>query len=443
MTENTIKDYGFRTPKIETDHWIYGASPLSTYPDVLPSGDWRPYKIAYEYQAENFETYGCTVYGGENQIEFYLKMLTGIEHNYDERYNYNLIRIDPIFRGADPQLFYESVRNDGLTEGVLPPVKTISEFMSPRPIPEDIKIKGRKWEWNFNHAWLWTNGLNKEQCIALLTAGLKKSPVAVSVTAWMQDENGLYIDNGMPNSHWCICIALDGDKPVVYDTYDQSIKTLHPDHNIQVAKVIYLTRKLTEEKRVFFLSWLKDILVQLGIIQQKVNELKVSEKPVSDAVSPPITQPLKVTTESVETVIPIKKEEFPRYQWDTIEHTRISVRKICDEEELTLMQKNETCDICGCESGFNIKAIGRIDPRDRGLFQWNSKWHPEITDEIAFNPEKNARLGARAVKAGKAMTFWSASAKCWNKGGKYNNTFGAVCSEKEIYEWLEQELKNI
>lgn len=41
------------------------------------------------------------------------------------------------------------------------------------------------------------------------------------------------------------------------------------------------------------------------------------------------------------------------------------------------------------ESSFNTKAINvnRGGSIDRGLFQWNDRWHPEILDECAFDLE--------------------------------------------------------
>ena len=45
-----------------------------------------------------------------------------------------------------------------------------------------------------------------------------------------------------------------------------------------------------------------------------------------------------------------------------------------------------------CESNFNPDAKNQ-NPNgtlDRGLFQWNDYYHPEITDRCAFDPECSA-----------------------------------------------------
>jgi len=44
------------------------------------------------------------------------------------------------------------------------------------------------------------------------------------------------------------------------------------------------------------------------------------------------------------------------------------------------------CRQINLESGFDPAAVGNVDPRDRGLVQINSYWHPEVTDEKAFDP---------------------------------------------------------
>ena len=72
--------------------------------------------------------------------------------------------------------------------------------------------------------------------------------------------------------------------------------------------------------------------------------------------------------------------------------------------------------VAGCESGFNPK-ITLYNPgsnsTDRGLFQWNNVYHPEITDAMAFDPKESTIAFCNAVKAGKLQNFWLASKNCW------------------------------
>jgi len=91
----------------------------------------------------------------------------------------------------------------------------------------------------------------------------------------------------------------------------------------------------------------------------------------------------------------------PKYNWSTKNAIRHSVRVICDEEGFTLEQKNTMYATIGAESNFNLHAVnynknsaGVITSTDRGLCQWNDRYHgSEITADEAFNnPEKAVKL---------------------------------------------------
>lgn len=73
--------------------------------------------------------------------------------------------------------------------------------------------------------------------------------------------------------------------------------------------------------------------------------------------------------------------------------------------------------IAKCESGLNAKAvnINKTGSKDRGLYQWNDYYHPEITDGMAFDPEMATDLFLKAVNDGN-ISWWNASRPCW--GGK-------------------------
>lgn len=110
----------------------------------------------------------------------------------------------------------------------------------------------------------------------------------------------------------------------------------------------------------------------------------------------------------------------PKYLWDTRERVIHSIRLICDEELLTLEQKNTLCATIHCESGFNTKAIcrnkdvnGVLRSTDWGICQWNDYWHgKEITpDQSMNNPEKAVRLMCK---------YWKQNLRkqwvCYSKG---------------------------
>lgn len=115
--------------------------------------------------------------------------------------------------------------------------------------------------------------------------------------------------------------------------------------------------------------------------------------------------------------------ETPKYDWSTPTAARHSVRVICDEEGLTLEQKNTLCATVACESGFNIHAkhynfskSGKLLSTDFGLAQWNDYYHgAEITpDEAEYNPAKAIRL---------MCAYWKRNQrKLW------------VCYDRKMYE---------
>lgn len=71
--------------------------------------------------------------------------------------------------------------------------------------------------------------------------------------------------------------------------------------------------------------------------------------------------------------------------------------------------------VAGCESGFNpaVQHLNSDGSVDRGLYQINSKWHPEITAAVAFDAEKATQFFCDAFKAGH-LSWWNASKKCWD-----------------------------
>lgn len=63
------------------------------------------------------------------------------------------------------------------------------------------------------------------------------------------------------------------------------------------------------------------------------------------------------------------------------------------------------------ESGGNPRAVGvnadRWRSRDRGLWQINDHWHPEVSDAVAFSPKGNAGAAYRISGSGTNWSPWS------------------------------------
>ncbi len=163
---------------------------------------------------------------------------------------------------------------------------------------------------------------------------------------------------------------------------------------------------------------------QIKLIEKKKEEEKIIES-ISDEL-PPVEPVMEQPWEDNQAIYeleernPIETQEAERKkfeaQWGTYENIIISIKKIAVEEGV---DEELACRVAKCESGLDLKAKRINNDKhksiDRGLFQWNSYWHPEITDEMAYNPEIACRKFCNAVKNGK-LNWWSASKKCWNKG---------------------------
>lgn len=89
------------------------------------------------------------------------------------------------------------------------------------------------------------------------------------------------------------------------------------------------------------------------------------------------------------------------------------IRKVAAQEKV---DPDLAVRVAKCESKLNEKAV-HTNPkgsRDRGLFQINDKYHPDVSDEEAFNPILSAEFFCKAFKAGH-LNWWNATKKCWEK----------------------------
>jgi hypothetical protein len=92
------------------------------------------------------------------------------------------------------------------------------------------------------------------------------------------------------------------------------------------------------------------------------------------------------------------------------------------EELIRMIAKQEGVDpdlavrVARCESLLDPKAINinKDGSKDRGLYQINDKYHPEITDEQAFDPIYATKFFCKAYKEGK-LSWWNATRECWQK----------------------------
>lgn len=76
--------------------------------------------------------------------------------------------------------------------------------------------------------------------------------------------------------------------------------------------------------------------------------------------------------------------------------------------------------VASCEGGLVNPNVIRTNTDshksiDRGIFQFNSYWQPQITDTQAFDPAQATQAFCDEVKAGNLLTLWHLSQPCWSK----------------------------
>jgi len=239
-----MTNYGLKLEDIEVTKEDYKFGFNLSRETLMPDGQWDEFLPVFEPQSSTYETYGCTVWGGQNQIETYMNRVFGFEPNYSERYNYILAKISP--PGASPTDAYETFRKKGLiNQEQLPYPNTYEEFLTPKPMDMKYIEEGEKWlqAYDFKHEWVRSNDMH-----AIVKHALRFSPIAISVSAWFE-KDGVYVDMGTPNNHWCLAYGYEGDKIKVFDSYDHSKKLLSPDHTIKYAKRILITKRTGERKK--------------------------------------------------------------------------------------------------------------------------------------------------------------------------------------------------
>lgn len=113
----------------------------------------------------------------------------------------------------------------------------------------------------------------------------------------------------------------------------------------------------------------------------------------------------------------------PKYDWSTPAACKHTIRVICDEEGLTVEEKNKLDATINGESGYKLDARrdnylnGKVWSTDWGLCQWNDYYHgKEITpDEAVHNPEKAVRLMCKYWKRGQCNLWVAYSSGAYKK----------------------------
>ena len=155
-----------------------------------------------------------------------------------------------------------------------------------------------------------------------------------------------------------------------------------------------------------FFQWIDDVLVNFFYdpLETSVENLPMN-KPVETKAEDSTTNPKEASNGM-----------FGPFLWTPPTAARHSVRVICDEEGLTLEQKNTLCATVGGESGWTPTAIGPQNydgTRDYGICQINEKfWIGQnktfpSKEYVLSNPEACIRWMCKEWKAGN-RNWWIA-----------------------------------
>lgn len=239
-----LEPHGLLESTILPEDYIFGGT--TKMPDVIlrPDGQWDNDLPEKELQNKGFETNACTVFGTENCAETLHKVVVGFEKNWSERFTAIMADIDPN-AGGYPEKVIESIRKNGnLLEEELPFDETITtptKFYSPKPMTDEYKEKAKQFvtEYTIMHEWI------TPVTPASLMAALKRSPVGISVCAWIFDtKTGYYVNpEGLRSNHWVMCYGyVEGKYWKIYDHYNKDKKMLAWDYPFGHAKKYYLAK---------------------------------------------------------------------------------------------------------------------------------------------------------------------------------------------------------
>lgn len=107
----------------------------------------------------------------------------------------------------------------------------------------------------------------------------------------------------------------------------------------------------------------------------------------------------------IATSTPLKRTTMPKVQRPEPSATQIAL--INEKADQYKVSAETMTKVIACESGFNERALGD-GGYSRGLVQIHSKYHPTVTDEMAYNPEFAIDFLAKSLADGKG-SMWT----CW------------------------------
>jgi hypothetical protein len=398
------RNYGLIVDPIAPEDFILGTSQsLETKygaADINPQSDWTHYTPATENQdTSTGDTWACVSFGTTNAVEMLMRCVFNEIRNLADRFLAKVSNTRPGY-GNSPKTVADALRKEWtVDEPEWPDTNTVEEFYA--EIPPNLKTvataRGAEFEFGYQYV---------SNSPASIKQALKSSPVCIAVTAWQQDENGVYTRiKGISENHWTTVIKiLDNGNYQVFDSFPPFIKEVHPSAAQSIAMSYYLNKRVVDD------GWFKTFIKQILAL--------------FTAPTPPVT-PQEPATAPLPPKPTVPPAPASKYDWSNPTAVRHSIRVMCDENQLTLEAKNILTACIQQESRFNPKAISKPNSNgttDYGLCQYNdgknAKGVPywigkgaafKDIDEVLNDPEKNVRVMIQMMKAGK-INLWSSYA---------------------------------
>lgn len=248
-TVSKPKNYGYIPDKIEDHHYLFGSGQLGGQILQL-TGQWDAFLPADEFQYRNgLETYNCTGFGTNHATATLFKRLFSNDFNKSERFIG--IVAGTSGSGNSPHTVAEAIRINGFIEEFSlpfsPDIQTLEEYYAPKPPTPSLTQEGLQWlqQYTFGHDWVFSDNTDPARNRELMKKALQYSPLGVSVFAWQQNSDGLYVSQDYQN-HWVTLYGYeDGKYWKIFDSYDSTHKQLVWEFNFGVAKRYVVQKKTT------------------------------------------------------------------------------------------------------------------------------------------------------------------------------------------------------
>jgi hypothetical protein len=230
----------FIYPEIQPDHYVFGADNAGEI--IRENGDWRDYLPPEEEQKINgVESSACYIEAQQHSVATILEEEFNLaDQNYSSRFN--ALLSGGTEYGGDPLRGADSIHNDGLIPQEMMDFKDLfswDEFHSWKGVSEKLcRLAGLAFNkrWLVNYFIVFRREDSIEAKSVRLREALKRSPVDISVYAWVE-KDGVYVKpQGVNDNHLVECVYLDEDnRAYIRDTYPPFLKILEPNYNSDFA----------------------------------------------------------------------------------------------------------------------------------------------------------------------------------------------------------------